>query len=173
MPRTRKQRAVIYCSVATEGSVKDDNSLEKQGQECFKVALKRGFNVSGFFMDVGTSKRSLERQGLQNMLAFCKDKKNRVKYVITTRFDRLCRSAIDNMKIADELDKLDIKILINGIEHEFNSAGNLQHNILLAMMSYEKELKSERIKAGRQHKREQLLCQTKELKNIERGLSYA
>lgn len=153
-----KQNAVVYSRVGTKEQATKGYSLKVQQKECEKFIHSKGLKIIKYFSDIGSA-NGIRRQGLQDLLTFCKNNQNQVKYVVIARLDRLCRSLVDYVKFADLLDSLGIKILINGEKNEFDAAGNLQRNFLLKIMNFENELISERIKTGIQRRKEQLQCQ--------------
>lgn len=96
----RKQavRAAIYCRCSTDEQWqgKDFSTLESQASICkHAVAMKEpdGLTLGQIFEDGGYSGGSIERPGLQELVA--EIEAGRIQAVIVYRLDRLTRSIAD------------------------------------------------------------------------------
>jgi DNA invertase Pin-like site-specific DNA recombinase len=74
-------RAVIYCRVSTKEQTKN-SSLPVQEKACREYCEREGHEVAALFVDEGESAKTIDRPKFKQLLAFCRDKKNRVSVVV-------------------------------------------------------------------------------------------
>ena len=67
------KKAVLYCRVAGIENPSTGDALLAQRARLTAYAEKKGMEITGIYMDAGFSGRTLERPGLQSVLAAMKD----------------------------------------------------------------------------------------------------
>ena len=144
----------ITCAIYTrkssdEGLEKEFNSLDAQREACeafIKSQKHAGWiAVRDLYDDGGLSGGTMERPGLQRLLADIKAGK--VQIVVVYKVDRLTRSLADFAKIVDVLDANNASFV--SVTQSFNtttSMGRLTLNMLLSFAQFEREIAGERIR---------------------------
>ena len=144
----------VHCAIYTrksseEGLEQDFNSLDAQREACAAyVASQKGEGwklVPNRYDDGGISGGTLERPGLQNLLADIEAGK--VDLVIVYKVDRLTRSLADFAKLVDRFDATGASFV--SVTQQFNTAtsmGRLTLNVLLSFAQFEREVTAERIR---------------------------
>lgn len=89
------ENAVSYVRVSSDDQAKHGFSISQQITNNKNFALKNGYNIVKTFKDEGFSAKNLNRPGLQSLLEYCSDKKNKVKAVIIWKLDRISRNVGD------------------------------------------------------------------------------
>lgn len=104
-----------YIRVSTEGQAKKGYSLSEQKLEIERYCKDKELNLVDIFKDAGISgakinedDMSIQRDGLQDMLASLKE--NDIKYVVVLSTSRLWRSDIVKILIQRELKKCNVDI---------------------------------------------------------------
>ena len=91
----QQENAVIYVRVSTEEQADDAMNLANQEERCRKYCRQQGLVVVEKFVDAGASGRSSERPEFQRMLAYCKNRRNKIRYVIVQDLSRFARNNLD------------------------------------------------------------------------------
>jgi len=146
----RRLRCAVYTRKSTdEGLGQDFNSLDAQREAC--AAYIKSQATDGWVLipcgydDGGFSGGSLERPGLQSLLADIKAKK--VDIVVVHKIDRLTRSLLDFAKLVEVLEASGASFV--SVTQSFNtttSMGRLTLNMLLSFAQFEREITAERIR---------------------------
>ena len=102
-------RAVIYCRVSTKDQV-ENFSLGTQGKSCRDYCAKHGFAVDKEFVEEGESAKTANRTQFQKMLAYCRENKGRVKWVVVYAVSRFARSVHDHAQTRAHLASLGISL---------------------------------------------------------------
>ena len=89
------ENAVSYVRVSSDDQAKHGFSISQQITNNMDFALKNGYKIVKTFKDEGFSAKNLNRPGLQSLLEYCSDKKNKVKAVIIWKLDRISRNVGD------------------------------------------------------------------------------
>jgi DNA invertase Pin-like site-specific DNA recombinase len=144
-----KTRCAIYIRKAVEeGCEEGDNSLEFQQNCCKEFIESRGWIVSKVYKDDGESGATLERAGLQELLADIKAGK--IDRVVVSQLDRLTQFVSDFLSlIADEFQKYGVSV--ESVTEAFDTStpsGKTILNILLIFSEFERELIRLRDKAA-------------------------
>jgi DNA invertase Pin-like site-specific DNA recombinase len=128
-----------YARVSTPGQVKDGHSLEAQE----KTLRENG--AEEVYSD-GFSGKRMDRPQFNILIG----KLSGGDTLIVTKLDRIARSAIDGMRLVDELigRGVIINILNIGILSD-STAGKLIRNIFFAFAEFERDLIIERTQAGK------------------------
>jgi len=148
--KPRRRRCATYTRKSSEeGLDQDFNSLDAQREACeayIRSQAGEGWKpVKACYDDGGFSGGSLDRPGLQRLLADIED--GRIDTVVVYKVDRLTRSLADFAKIVDVLDAHDVSFV--SVTQQFNtttSMGRLTLNMLLSFAQFEREVTGERIR---------------------------
>lgn len=128
-----------YARVSTSGQARDGNSLEVQ------ETLLRDNGAQEMFSDCFTGTKR-DRPQLSVLL----DKLNDGDTLIVTKLDRIARSAIEGIKLVDELMGRGVKInILNLGILSSSTTGKLIRNVFLAFAEFERDLIIERTQTGK------------------------
>ncbi len=143
-------RCAIYTRKSSdEGLEQGFNSLDAQYEAC--VAYIASQKPEGWilakdrFDDGGVSGGTLERPGLQRLLA--EIEAGRVGMVVVYKIDRLTRSLADFARLVERLEAAGCSFV--SVTQSFNTAtsmGRLTLNVLLSFAQFEREVTAERIR---------------------------
>lgn len=136
-------RTAIYCRVSTS-----DQTVEPQLMELRSYATSRGMPITYEISDV-ISGTKMTREGLDRLLALVRNRE--IDAVLCVKLDRMARSLSHFAQIVAEFDRCDVALICTsqGIDtSKSNACGRLQMNVLSAVAEFERELISERTKAG-------------------------
>ena len=136
-------RIFTYCRVSTE-----DQTIAPQEKELALWAQAGRHEIVGAFEDVMSGTKD-SRPGIDAMFAALE--LQQLDAIVCVKLDRLARSVSNFAKIDARLEKLGVALICTsqGIDTTTtNPCGNLMRNILSAFAAFERELISERTKAG-------------------------
>ena len=102
--------AVGYGRVSTKEQAKDNNSLPNQQKDVRAYCAQKNLTFERFFEDPGFTGGNLNRPEFQEMVAYLRANKRRIKYVVVNDLSRLSRDAKDQANFMCELEKLGIKL---------------------------------------------------------------
>ena len=134
-------KTVIYARVSTH----DQQTLEMQLEKCREYCLSRGWEIVLQVKEVGSgAKKRPKREGL---LRLCRQRK--VDAVVVWKLDRWGRSVSDVVGSLQELKELGIFFVSITEALDFSTAvGRAMSGLLAVFAEFERELISERVKAG-------------------------
>ena len=146
----KPQRCAIYTRVSTDNGLEQEfNSLHAQreaAQAYIKSQAHEGWKlIRDHYDDGGFSGGSLERPGLQKLLADIRER--RIDIVVVYKVDRLTRSLTDFAKLVELFDGHGVAFV--SVTQSFNttsSMGRLTLNVLLSFAQFEREVTGERIR---------------------------
>ncbi len=149
-PDAAVRRCAIYTRKSSEeGLGQDFSSLHAQREACesfIKSQAGEGWRlVKTAYDDGGLSGGSMERPGLQRLLADIRDKL--IDVVVVYKVDRLTRSLADFAKMVEVFDGHGVSFV--AVTQQFNtttSMGRLTLNVLLSFAQFEREVTGERIR---------------------------
>src|SRR5512135_1988839 len=84
--------AVIYVRVSTKEQTQNF-SLPTQTRACEEHCRREGWDVVKIFREEGESAKTADRTQLKEMLAFCRQNKKRVDFVVVHSLSRFSRDA--------------------------------------------------------------------------------
>ena len=88
-----------------------------------------------------------ERREFNRMLQFGRNSKQKVSYIVVNDVDRFSRSGANAIYIANELRKINVRILsIRQPSDTFTAGGKMQQNIQFIFAEYDNDLKREKIR---------------------------
>lgn len=95
------QNACVYTRVSTAEQANEGYSIEEQDKRCRAAIESKGWTYVGTYSDPGVSGRTMERKGLQNMMA--EINAGRIQAVVIYKLDRLSRKQRDTMTIIEDV----------------------------------------------------------------------
>ncbi len=137
-------RAAIYarCSTAHNGQ-----NPEVQLRELREYCQRRGWNVSGEYVDAGISGTKEHRPALDRLLSLCR--KRAVDAVVVYRYDRFARSLRQLVNALEDFRALGIDFvsLHEGVDTSTPN-GRLVFGIFASIAEFEGELIRDRVRSG-------------------------
>lgn len=149
-PAPTRRRCAIYTRKSSEEGLEQEfNSLHAQRDACaayIRSQVHEGWiALAGVYDDGGFSGGSMDRPGLQKLLADLQS--GRIDIVVVYKVDRLTRSLADFARIIEILDRNGASFV--SVTQNFNttsSMGRLTLNVLLSFAQFEREVTGERIR---------------------------
>jgi site-specific DNA recombinase len=150
MTRPAIKRCAIYTRKSSEeGLDQAFNSLDAQREACAAYITSQAGEgwrpLPGLYDDGGISGATMERPGLQNLLAEIRN--GQVDVVVVYKIDRLTRSLADFARMVEVFDAHQVSFV--SVTQAFNttsSMGRLTLNVLLSFAQFEREVTGERIR---------------------------
>jgi DNA invertase Pin-like site-specific DNA recombinase len=145
MPSTTKpRRAALYARVSTA-----DQNTQLQLDALRELAERRGWVISGEYVDEGISGSKDRRPALDRLMADAH--KGKLDVVVCWRFDRFARSVRHLVMALDEFRAkgIDFLSMHDGIDTS-TPAGRFTFHVIAAVAELERELIRERTRAGMQ-----------------------
>lgn len=139
------RKGLIYFRVSTEEQVEFGVSLEYQEKTCYEYAKRNGIEIFEAFHDDGVSAKTTRRDGLQDLLAFCKKNYRSIDCLIVYKIDRLTRSVNDYGTISFLLNKLNIRLISVTEAIDNTPTGKYVGNLMAAFAQLDNEVRSERV----------------------------
>jgi DNA invertase Pin-like site-specific DNA recombinase len=135
-------KAAIYARVST-----DQQNPEMQLGEVRDYCSRRGFEITGEYVDKGVSGNKERRPELDRMLVACR--KRWVDVVVVYRYDRFARSLRQLVNALEEFRSLGIDFvsLHEGVDTSTPN-GRLVFGIFASIAEFERELIRERVRSG-------------------------
>ena len=135
------KRVAIYSRVSTH----DQQTLPMQIRKCSDFVRSRGWRVTEKIKEVGSG--AVKRPERERLLVLCR--KREVDVVIVWKLDRWGRSVSDVVSTLQELQDLGVKFVSVTEALDFTTAmGRAMGNLLAVFSEFEREMISERVKAG-------------------------
>ena len=137
-------RAALYARVST-----NDQNCDLQLRELREYALRRGWEVSGEYVDRGWSGAKADRPELNRLIADAR--RRRLDAVVVWKLDRFGRSLVHCISGIQELASLGVRFIATsqGLDtDQSNPTAQLLLHILAALGQFERELIKERVCAG-------------------------
>ncbi len=136
-------RVALYARVSTHAGQNPEMQLAELREYC----TRRGWEISGEFVDTGISGARERRPELDRMLAVCR--RRQVDAVVVYRYDRFARSLRQLVNALCEFDALKIQFvsLHEGVDTSTPN-GRLVFGIFATIAEFERELIRERVRSG-------------------------
>src|SRR5229473_4865646 len=145
-------RTIGYVRVSTDRQAEQGVSLEAQEAKIRAMATVQGADLDAVIVDGGESAKSLNRPGLQRLLALVNTGK--VEAVIVAKLDRLTRSVKDLCGLLELFEKRKVALISVAEALDTGSAaGRLVITIMGAVSQWEREAIGERTRDALRHKR--------------------
>jgi site-specific DNA recombinase len=141
-----------YCRVSTDKQADKGVSLDAQTAKIQAMAVVQGAELSEVITDAGESAKSLERPGLQRLLALVDA--GQVQAVIIAKLDRLTRSVKDLALLLERFQRRGVSLVSVAESLDTGSAaGRLVLNIMVSVSQWEREAIGERTATALQFKK--------------------
>jgi DNA invertase Pin-like site-specific DNA recombinase len=136
-------RAAIYARVSTHNAQDPEMQLREVREYC----TRRGWHISGEYVDRGISGSKERRPELDRLLSDCR--KRRVDAVVVYRYDRFARSLRQLVNALEEFRGLGIDFvsLHEGVDTSTPN-GRLIFGIFATIAEFERELIRDRVRSG-------------------------
>ena len=146
--------AIGYIRVSTDKQSERGVSLEAQTEKVRAMAVVHGAELTEVVQDGGESAKSLNRPGVQRVLAMVE--RRAVQAVIVAKLDRLTRSVKDLCELLELFERRGVALISVAESLDTSSAaGRLVMNIMASVSQWEREAIGERTRDALQHKRTQ------------------
>ena len=136
-------RVAVYLRVSTENQIHDSQEAELRD-----YCTRRGWTSIEWYRDTASGTKQ-DRRGLSDLMQ--KVRRGKVDIVLAFKLDRLARSLSHLAQLIAELQVHRVALVCpsQGIDtSNSNPAAHLQLNILAAVAQFERELITERVRAG-------------------------
>lgn len=144
--------AIGYIRVSTDRQAERGVSLEAQAEKIRAMVVVLGADLLDIVVDAGESAKSLERPGMERLLAMVD--RREVQTVIIAKLDRLTRSVKDLGELLERFGKRGVSLVSVAESLDTGSAaGRLVINIMGAVSQWEREAIGERTATALRHKR--------------------
>jgi DNA invertase Pin-like site-specific DNA recombinase len=145
-------KAVGYVRVSTDKQADRGVSLDAQAEKIRAMAVVHNAELVEIIVDGGESAKSLQRPGMERLLALVDGKK--VQAVIIAKLDRLTRSVKDLCELLERFEHRGVALISVAESLDTRSAaGRLVLNIMTAVSQWEREAIGERTRDAMHHKR--------------------
>jgi site-specific DNA recombinase len=145
-------KAIGYVRVSTDKQAERGVSLEAQAEKIRAMAVVHNAELLEIIVDGGESAKSLQRPGMERLLALVDGKK--VQAVIVAKLDRLTRSVKDLCELLERFERRSVALISVAESLDTSSAaGRLVLNIMTAVSQWEREAIGERTRDAMNHKR--------------------
>jgi DNA invertase Pin-like site-specific DNA recombinase len=145
-------RAIGYVRVSTDKQADRGVSLEAQEAKIRAMAVVQGAELADVIVDAGESAKSLDRPGMERLLALVDSKA--VDVVIIAKLDRLTRSVADLAELLKRFERRGVSLVSVADSLDTRSAaGRLVLNIMVSVSQWEREAIGERTRDAMRHKK--------------------
>src|SRR5579863_4159909 len=145
-------KVIGYARVSTDKQTERGVSLDAQAEKIRAMAVVHNAELIDIIVDGGESAKSLQRPGMERLLALVDGKK--VQSVIIAKLDRLTRSVKDLCELLERFERRGVALISVAESLDTSSAaGRLVLNIMTAVSQWEREAIGERTRDALCHKR--------------------
>jgi DNA invertase Pin-like site-specific DNA recombinase len=143
-------RAIGYARVSTDKQADSGVSLEAQQEKLRAMAVVQGATLLEVIVDAGESAKTLDRPGMDRLLALVDARK--VDVVIIAKLDRLTRSVKDLALLLERFTRRGVALVSMAESLDTNTAaGRLVLNIMVSVSQWEREAIGERTRDAMAH----------------------
>lgn len=145
-------RAVGYVRVSSDKQAAGGVSLEAQESRIRAMATVQDIQLAEVIIDAGESAKSLNRPGMDRLLALVDAKQ--VQTVIVAKLDRLTRSVRDLADLLERLERRGVALVsVSESLDTGTAAGRLVLNVMMSVAQWEREAIGERTREALRHKK--------------------
>jgi site-specific DNA recombinase len=145
-------KAIGYARVSTDKQADRGVSLDAQTEKIRAMVVVHGADLADIIVEAGESAKSLNRPGMQRLLALVDA--GEVQAVIVAKLDRLTRSVRDLCELLEKFERRGVALISVAESLDTGSAaGRLVLNIMTAVSQWEREAIGERTRDALSHKR--------------------
>lgn len=149
MSKNKLQKAVVgYVRTATLSQGKDGLSLETQKEQITKYCKAKGYKLTKIFSDNGCSGASLQRPGIQELLAEASAEK--ISKVVCLDLSRLSRNTFEFVFIKSQLKKYGVEVVCTTGVASDEAISQTMEEMMAVINSFQSRLRE--CKKGRSHK---------------------
>jgi DNA invertase Pin-like site-specific DNA recombinase len=138
---------IIYCRVSTPEQV-ENLSLATQERVCREYCRRNDIEVDEVFVEEGESAKTTSRPAFQRMLAYCREHKHQIQFVIVYSLTRFSRRTEDHAVTRVYLRKFGVELRSATEAFDESPAGTLMENILASFGQFDNDVRKERTIAG-------------------------
>jgi site-specific DNA recombinase len=139
------ERIAAYIRVSTDEQADKGNSLKEQQERLNSYCKAMGWEEPVFYIDDGYSAKNLNRPAMQRLIEDVK--KGEIKYVLTTKLDRLTRNLLDLLQVVNMFDEFKCNFVSASESFDTSTAaGRMVLHLLGVFAEFERERISERVK---------------------------
>lgn len=142
--------AVGYTRVSTLVQTKN-LSLATQRKACEDYCASQGWNLLRVFTEKDESAKTADRTELKKLLAYCRENKKHLDYVVVHSLSRFARSTVDHLALRAVLAGLEISLRSVTEPIDDSSTGKLVETVLSAVAQFDNDQKADRTRAGMRH----------------------
>jgi DNA invertase Pin-like site-specific DNA recombinase len=136
-------KAIGYARVSTDKQADSGVSLEAQQEKLRAMAVVQGATLVEVIVDAGESAKTLDRPGMERLLALVDARK--VQVVIVAKLDRLTRSVKDLALLLERFTRKGVALVSVAESLDTSTAaGRLVLNIMVSVSQWEREAIGER-----------------------------
>ena len=139
--------AVIYARVSTKEQTQN-LSLPTQRRACEEYCRREGFDVAKVFMEEGESAKTADRTELQALLAYCRENKKKVQFVVVYNLSRFSRDARVHLALTGALAGWGITLRSVTEPIDDTPTGRFIETMIAGIAQLDNETKAERTKLG-------------------------
>ena len=140
-------RAVIYVRVSTTEQV-DNYSLSTQEKACRDYCTRNNSEVDKVFVEEGESAKTANRTQFQKALAYCRENKGKVKWLVVYAVSRFARNSHDHLATRAFLGSVGVNLRSVTEPFDESSQGKLMESILASFAQFDNDMKADRTVAG-------------------------
>jgi len=145
-------KAIGYVRVSTQDQAREGISLDHQEDKIKAYASFNDLDLVEVIRDEGVSGKNLDREGMDRLLEMVED--GSTDAVVVYKLDRLSRSVIDNLTLAELFESKDIAFHSISEKVDTKSAmGKFFFTLMSAVAQMERDLISERTRETLGHKK--------------------
>ncbi len=145
-------KAIGYVRVSTDRQADHGVSLEAQQEKVRAMAVVHGAELVDVIVDAGESAKSLDRPGMERVLAMVRA--GSIDMVIVAKLDRLTRSVKDLAVLLELFQRRNCSLVSVAESLDTGSAaGRLLLNIMVSVSQWEREAIGERTRDAMRHKK--------------------
>ena len=137
-------QAALYVRVSTEDQAVEGHSLESQLRLLREYCVRKGYAVSGEYVDPGESATTTDRPAFQRIFSDARLSPRAFDVVIVHKIDRWCRSLVDTMITLRDLSALGVGFASVTEDLDFTTPAGM---IVLAVQGTMAELYSRNLSA--------------------------
>jgi len=140
-------RAVVYCRVSTQEQTKN-LSLSTQQRLCEDYCRREGFDVDRIFIEAGESAKTADRTELKKLIAYCREMKRRIDFVVVHSLSRFARETRTHHALTGLLAGFGIALRSASERIDGTPAGRLMESIFSSLAQFDNDVKAERTVTG-------------------------
>ena len=135
-------KALLYLRVSSNEQV-DNTSLEVQEQSCREWCRRKEIRVFNVMKLEGVTAKSTNEERVQELIAFCKENKEKFDHIVVFKLSRFARSVRHHQNIRWKLMKMGIKLRSATEQIDETPIGQLTENQLSSFYQFDNDIRKE------------------------------